>query len=547
MNKTLCRLLLGVTVAWAGQLSLGCVSDAPPAHSPPATPYPSPPTLEAGPDPSGYVQSGDTEGGSQVAPVERPSSAPPVAGEAGPDASRYVEKGHADVGSDLAAGAEPLSAPPDPLAAEVGLNQAWYFKQGYTDDATDLPPIALAHFPSPTPAPRIQVTDDLDHRVFLPFLEKPKRAEARALWVTRWDYSSAADVETLMANAAGAGFNIVLFQVRGTADAYYASTLEPWAARLTGTLGGNPGWDPLQTAVNAAHARGLKLHGYINVYPVWLGEVSPSQYANPKHLFWTLSERYYRPLDPYPTGAWRVYGSDYRPMLLNAGYLYATPAIHDMDEHLAAVAKDIVTRYAVDGVHLDLVRYPGRGYSYDPTTEAALAPGTVSRADWQRARVTQLVSRIYAEAILPRPDLWLSAAVWPVYQNRWGWNCTEGYSDYYQDSQGWMKGGAIDAILPMIYPADVFKSPGTFTPDQFSLLTSDFLNNDGGRHVLPGISAQYASFEEVAQRIAIARDLGAPGQAIFSARLVAQNDYWGDFAAGPYASPASVPTLSWRR
>jgi uncharacterized lipoprotein YddW (UPF0748 family) len=130
----------------------------------------------------------------------------------------------------------------------------------------------------------------------------------------------------------------------------------------------------------------------------------------------------------------------------------------------------------------------------------------------------------------------LSAAVWPVYQDRWGWGYSEGYSDYYQDSQGWMLSGTIDAIMPMLY---------TLTPTQFSLAASDFLTHSGGRHVFPGISTQNIGFEEIAQRIAIARDLGAPGHAIFSARLVANNDYWDDFAIGPYATPAVVPSVTW--
>jgi len=465
--------------------------------------------------------------------------------------------------------AQPPSAPPDPTvsAATVGRNEAWYIEQGYADGSSDLPPIEPAQFPSPTPPARIQISRDLNNHCFLPLVERPEsdegeegdeNAEARALWVTRWDYSSITDIETLMQNAAGAGFNIVLFQVRGTADAFYASNLEPWAARLTGTLGGDPGWDPLQTAVDAAHAHNLELHAYINVYPVWVGEERPAQYCYPQHLYWTLSNRYWG-VDPgYPSGAWRVYGSNYEPMMLNSHYLYATPAISDMDEHVAAVANDIVSRYAVDGVHLDLVRYPGPGYSYDPTTEAALAQGNISRADWQRQRVTQLVSRVYSEAILPRPEVQLSAAVWPVYKNHWGWNASEGYHDYYQDSQGWVKSGVIDAIMPMIYPVDVSQSPDAFTKDHFTLLTSDFLDNDGGRHVFPGISAQYHSFDEIAQRIEIARNLGAPGHAIFSARLVigdypcadrlpCHDPYWDDFAAGPYADPAQVPSLPWRQ
>jgi hypothetical protein len=153
---------------------------------------------------------------------------------------------------------------------------------------------------------------------------------------------------------------------------------------------------------------------------------------------------------------------------------------------------------------------------------------------------------VASEVIPLRPGLRLSAAVWPVYRDLWGWGYSEGYDDYYQDSQGWMLGGTVDAIMPMIYPADVGAHPDVFTPTQFSLLVADFLGHDGGRHVFPGISAQYENFDEIAQRIAIARELGAPGHAIFSARLVGQNDHWSRFAAGPYATPATVPPLTWR-
>ena len=462
---------------------------------------------------------------------------------------------------------ERSGGPDDLLAAAlvVGLNEAWYFEQGYADGRIEPPPVAPALFPSPTPAPPIQLVDGLDHVVFLPLVARAEIVEevfeARALWVTRWDFSSEADVRVLIANAAGAGFNMILFQVRGTADAFYTPGLEPWAARLSGTLGQHPGWDPLQTAVDAAHAHGLELHAYLNVYPVWVRteekippeEMAPSQSAHPQHLFWTLS---HRPGERWD--AWRAAHVSAGPISLQGrGYVYATPAILEMDERVAAVAIDIVNRYAVDGIHLDYVRYPGRDYSYDPTTEAALAQGTISRADWQRQRVSALVSRVYWEAAASRPGLMLSASVWPVYKDHWGWGFSQGYSDFYQDSQGWMKAGVIDAILPMIYPVDVIASPNTFTADQFALLVGDFLVNNGGRHVFPGISAQYDNFDEIAHRIGLARQLGAPGHAIFSARLVSGNywcadrypchdPYWHHFAAGPYATEARVPPLSWR-
>ena len=161
-------------------------------------------------------------------------------------------------------------------------------------------------------------------------------------------------------------------------------------------------------------------------------------------------------------------------------------------------------------------------------------------------QVTLLVSGVYSDVLPLRPGLRLSAAVWPVYQDEWGWGYSEGFSDYYQDSRGWMVAGDIDSIMPMLYPVDVTASPDVFTSDQFAILVSDFLANDGGRHVLPGISAQYTSFAEITERIDIARSLGTSGHAIFSARLIAQNSYWDDFATGPHAAPAQVPAVTWR-
>ncbi len=66
--------------------------------------------------------------------------------------------------------------------------------------------------------------------------------EVRGIWVTRFDwtnYASAdpAQLDAVVDNAAEAGFNVIFFQVRGVADAYYTPGLEPWARRLTGILG----------------------------------------------------------------------------------------------------------------------------------------------------------------------------------------------------------------------------------------------------------------------------------------------------------------------
>jgi uncharacterized lipoprotein YddW (UPF0748 family) len=401
---------------------------------------------------------------------------------------------------------------------------------------------------TPTPTP---TTPPSIYYLYLPLIMKHYTSppEARALWVTRWDYSDSEDVQEIVERAAYANFNILFFQVRGVADAYYHSNYEPWAARLTGypgTLGQDPGWDPLATAVELAHAAGLELHAWVNIYPVWVTSSkgdAPLQDVTPQHLFWKLSHA-------YGWTDWRQWDEE-GPMLLTdtRPYLWASPAVTLTVEHIVSVCQDIVTNYEVDGLHLDNIRYDGHEFSHDPVSEARFAeaqildPGLTWK-DWQRAQVTDLVGQIYEQVILTRQDVMLTAAVLPIYRDYWGWiigNDNDGYGGYYQDSQGWMGEEVIDAIAPMLYTITVKDYP-----DRFDVLVRDFVSNSNGRYVWPGITADYASFDEIWSRIEMARQAGAAGQAIFSYSYINQRDYWDEFRDGPYAIPADVPPASWK-
>src|SRR5215470_13076760 len=77
----------------------------------------------------------------------------------------------------------------------------------------------------------------------------------RAMWVTRFDYRTRDDVLQIVRDCKSAGINTILFQVRGNATAFYRSSYEPWAEQLGGR---DPGFDPLATAIEAAHQSGLR-------------------------------------------------------------------------------------------------------------------------------------------------------------------------------------------------------------------------------------------------------------------------------------------------
>ena len=361
--------------------------------------------------------------------------------------------------------------------------------------------------------------------------------ETRALWVTRWDFRTADDIRRLADNAADANFNALFLQVRGNADAFYRSPLEPWAARLSGgELGDDPGWDPLALAVDEAHARGLEVHTWLNVYPAWLGETLPSA-AQPEPMVSKFNRLH--------GDQWVVWDRHQQPMELNNHYLWSNPGHQAVLEHITAVGQDMVARYYVDGLHLDYVRYPGWEYSRDPLTLAAVAETGLDRKEWQRRQVNQLVAQLYNSIQRLKPGLTLSAAVWPVYLETWEWwDAGDGYDGFCQDSVGWVQEGIADLICPMFYLASI-----TTDDAQYQALLEDFVARAGKEHVVAGIIANYDSFETIARRIDIARAAGAAGQSIFSYSHVNQRDYWSAFKAGPYATPARIllPEPSRRR
>jgi uncharacterized lipoprotein YddW (UPF0748 family) len=408
-----------------------------------------------------------------------------------------------------------------------------------------------------------QATPEADSYVYLPIVSKPEPPplqEFRGLWVSRYDWTlysqpaSPAKLDEIVQNAALAGFNVIFFQVRGTADAYYTPGLEPWAQRVSGVALGqppNPLWDPLAHLIQAAHAVDIQVHAYLNVYPVWDCGTLPDPNVTPTPFYYLLKDAHGVTLDGTaegkPNGLQWLSNGD----VLCDVYLRATPASVFGDEHYVAVAKDLVTRYDIDGIHLDNIRYGASNASYDPVSQTNY-DNTYTYAEWQRRQVNGTVRKFYEEVVPLKEGLWLSAAVWPVYQKKpeWGWTeyYQQGYSTYYQDSKAWLADGYIDSISPMIYPGGTVNCPDDniyWTQERWETLVADFQMDSYGRYIIPGIGTGYCTFDEIEARINMARQIGTAGHALFSYRGLLDHGYFQALADGPYATPAVVPDISW--
>jgi uncharacterized lipoprotein YddW (UPF0748 family) len=340
--------------------------------------------------------------------------------------------------------------------------------------------------------------------------------EVRGMWVVRWDYHSADEVKAIVSDAATAGVNQIYFQVRGEADAYYKSTLEPWALFLTGTLGKDPGWDPLAVAIEEAHARGIELHAWINVASAWRGQIPPKK-SDPPHVLLSHPD-------------WRVADDRGQFMPYSDGYVFLNLAHPDVQRHLEAVMVELAGSYSVDGIHLDYCRYPAANTSHDRVSnlrflEAKKENPGLDRAKWQREELTGFVKRLSGRLKEVRPGLVVSAAVTGIYQNAWGWGGVQiGHKDFHQDSHLWAENAAVDALVPMIYwpPTD---PPGERA--DFGTLVRDFASLKGKTRLLCGISVEAGDFSVLTKEIEMVRSNGYDGVVLFSWAGLKKRDWFG--------------------
>jgi uncharacterized lipoprotein YddW (UPF0748 family) len=374
-----------------------------------------------------------------------------------------------------------------------------------------------------------------------PVVEVPSPPqEARALWISRFDWADEAALRDLLEKAAAANFNMVYLQVRGRADAYYRSSLEPWAHRPPAfVLGRDPGWDPLGVAVQLGRARGLEVHAWINALVGWCTRDAIPESA-PRHILLAHPE-------------WAMVsqsGSDYVD-----GCTWITPGDAAARAHLAAVAADIVRSYDVAGVHLDYIRYPYADWSYDAQSLAAYQQAqattpTLGYADFRRQLLSAAVQQVYDSMDVARPSARLSAAVWGVYTNTAGWpGIATGYDARLQDSRGWARDGIIDAIVPMIYWN--IKTYGERL--DFAWLADDFAKGTTNRHVYIGMGAYAASVDasfcvgcDAVAQIYRARTAGGHGVSVYSGQLVRGANLWSALASGPFKAKVPVPPMPWK-
>ena len=362
--------------------------------------------------------------------------------------------------------------------------------------------------------------------------------EVRAVWLTTlngldWPTAKATtesgremqkqELRQILDELQACRINTVVFQTRIRGSVIYPSDIEPWDFALTGTYDRDPGYDPLAFAIEETHRRGMELHAWVVTVPAF-------KIANAKKM-----------------GKRSLLRTHPNLLLKHGDQYYLDPALPASSDYVAAICKEIVSRYDVDGIHFDYIRYPENPESFpDGTSYKKYGKGQNKRA-WRRDNITRMVQKAY-EAIKETKS-WVRVSCSPVgkfddlsrYSAR-GWSA---YGTVYQDAQGWLREGIMDMLLPMMY----------FQGDHFYPFAVDWQEHSYGRTVAPGLGIYLLHPKEknwdwsiIQRELCYLRQMGLGGQAYFRSRFLT-DDTKGIYTylqKTYYPYPALLPPMTWQ-
>lgn len=245
-------------------------------------------------------------------------------------------------------------------------------------------------------------------------------------------------------NLKSLGINTVFFQVKPDGTALWSSRILPWSDMLTGKIGEDPGYDPLQFMLDEAHKRGMKVHAWFNPYRVSVN-TKPSTVAELN-----------RTLTLHPASVFVLH----RDWIRTASDRFVLdPGIPEARDWITSIVAEVVARYPVDGVQFDDYFYaetPGSTLN-DSQTFKRYGQGFASKADWRRHNTQTLIEQVShtIKQLKPHVEFGVSpAGVWRNLSHDPAGSDTRGaaaYDEAYADTRRWVQQGLLDYIAPQLY------------------------------------------------------------------------------------------------
>lgn len=320
-------------------------------------------------------------------------------------------------------------------------------------------------------------------------VQRPVPGEFRAVWdhdATGWFPGNWDRTAAYLKNS---GINVVFVNATWAGLAHYQSDHAPSSFTFQ-----NYG-DQLAQAVQACRKHGIEVHA-------WL-------------VCWTLENSREELIKPLRGGDRLQRDASGREKL------WMNPAHPANRKHHLDLIKEILSRYDVDGIHLDYIRYPASDWCYSPYTRQRFEADTGVRiaawpADvlkggphhdafksWRAGTITSFVRETRNMLRTQKSGVKLSAAVWGGYPQI--------IDSIGQDWGAWMKEGLLDFVTPMNYANELYR---------FTALLDQQLQLPGARgRIYPGIGVtaneSRLSGDQVVEQILALRQRGMGGFVLF--------------------------------
>lgn len=289
------------------------------------------------------------------------------------------------------------------------------------------------------------------------------------------------------------------------------------------------GFDVLNAYITEAKKAGIEVHAWVENFLVGVGSMAgPVRSLKPE---WSMISRQ---------------GHDYQDVpLYNTQYYFLNPIRPEVRDFVSEIYKELLQKYKVDGLHLDYIRYPDAGdytndFGYDSYTRNLfkqkhgadpidLRPGDnlwQAWVDFRKNTINEFVYRISSEAKKLKPDIRVSAAVWPNYVN--------GPEFMHQEPKDWIAKNYIDQLFPMSYHPDA-SSVATDSLNSVALANNKAL-------IVIGVGTNLGLTKEMLlKQINDSVAVGVSGSALFEFESLFGNEYDKALLAGLYSKPAIVP------
>ena len=317
----------------------------------------------------------------------------------------------------------------------------------------------------------------------------------RAVWlatVANIDWPVGAGREWLARAIEGlshAGCDTLFLQVRPAADAVHQSSLEPESVFVER----GDAWDPLAEAISLAGEFGIAVHAWINPFRCRHAAHAGRPWREPVGL------------RTFPAGD---------AVWLDPG----DPAVR---ARLFEVVKDLCSRYALAGVHLDDYFYPYPvGSDWDDKETWREHGGGSTRAAWRRANVDQAVAAVSTAVRATRPGCLFSVSPFGVWRPGFPAGVeaqVDSVADLCADPVAWARAGQVDFLVPQLYwPLESEGQP-------FEKL-AEWWVTESAVPVAAGCLASKHPLDETLAQLKAATRAGCAGASLFSARAVLNPD-----------------------